>query len=388
LVETAQRKSQGIFRALVAGNNQHLMRRSIKMKKCNFCGQDIPELARKCFHCQSYQNPADAPKASFDLATLVISFIGVSASIAIIAAGVFSYFGYKNISEISDRSNKILDDTKKIADKYDEKLKAISSAENDFNKVKTDLDAIFIRQQFGIFQQIMDSLILDELHKTHDLIELLNEVANSTKEIGNLKDVLKVIQMKIDLTTKSIVFYKDKDFISVITVLSPLSDSIIYKHRLLYACYHNLVDDAIKANNLQDKNKYIEMSRHHAGEAYKIGTKVNKSNLSSKVNFAMSLLLSDSQDDIDNAKKLLLEARKDAPLVPAISYNIAIYYAKVKKFNDCLDYLDESKAHGGFSNEQDIKFFINDIAFSNLRNEATKNPLYQNRLNTLLTLPH
>jgi hypothetical protein len=356
------------------------------MKKCNFCGQDIPELARKCFHCHSYQNPADAPKASFDLATLVISFIGVSASIAIIAAGVFSYFGYKNISEISDRSNKILDDTKKIVDKYDEKLKTISSAENDFNKVKSDLDAIFIRQQYGIFQQIMDSLILDELYKTPDLVESLKEVAKSTKEIVNLNDTLKDIQIQIDAITKAVIFYKDKDINKMLDILNPLSDSSLYKHRLLYAAYENLIDDATKINNLQDKNKYIDLARHHAGEAYKIGTKINKTNLSSKVNFAMSLLLSDNQDDIDNARRLLFEAKKDAPLVSAISYNIALYFAKIKKFNDCLNSLEEAKAHGGFSDEQDIKFFINDSGFSDLRKEATKNPLYQERLNTLLTL--
>jgi hypothetical protein len=46
------------------------------VKDCIYCGQPIATLARKCNYCQSFQDPKDAPKQSFDLATLVISFVG------------------------------------------------------------------------------------------------------------------------------------------------------------------------------------------------------------------------------------------------------------------------------------------------------------------------
>src|SRR5258708_25709545 len=105
---------------------------STQMKACKQCGQEILEIARKCRYCQSYQDPNDAPKQNFDLATIVISFVGVIATLGTIAAVVVGYFGFRSIGDISQRSTALLE-------KVDTKIKAFDSSVAKLSATVADL---------------------------------------------------------------------------------------------------------------------------------------------------------------------------------------------------------------------------------------------------------
>ena len=280
----------------------------------------------------------------------------------------------------------ILATTKSVVDAHKAELENVKLTATAFNNLKSDLDAIFIRQQFDRFQQAMDALILDDAYKTPELVDLLKEISISAKKIDKLNTEQSELQNQIVNITNSVLFYKDGDIKKAIEILATVTDTSIHKHRVLYASYNALIVRATRANNQQEKSEYIQKAKYHAGESYKIGAKVNKSSVTSKVNYATALLRSGNQDDLENALKLLLEAKKDAPLLSVIPYNIAVCHTITKQFNKAFDSLDEAKSRGDFSTENDIQFFMNDPDFNDLRNAAASNPIYQERLNKLLKI--
>src|SRR5260370_25777890 len=72
--------------------------------ECIYCKRDIPDSAKKCSHCHSYQDPSYAPRRNYDTADLVIKFVGSTFAVMAVAGAALAFFGIKSFNDIVTRA--------------------------------------------------------------------------------------------------------------------------------------------------------------------------------------------------------------------------------------------------------------------------------------------
>jgi hypothetical protein len=366
------------------------------MKKCVYCSQDIDDTARKCHYCHSFQSTADDKKKNLDIASLVIGFVGVVASIGTIAAGVFAYFGYQSISAINERSDKNIERANTILTKveqeisdFHEQAKKLSLAEGDVEKVKINLAALSVREAFSRFQQIMEEIVLDQLHRTGEQLDALQEIADSVSAIKDEQlpdEDIRSLKRELVLTVDAVYLYRGEKYQQVLDKLNALSDKSIQKHRLMGDACYRLYLKALKEQKTDDAAGYLGQELHHAQLNYELALKVNRSLTISEINYSNALLLMSDNANLDHAYQLLLIAKKDSPQMSIIYYNLAIYHAKKGQLEEAMTQLEWAKQYGDFMSPEDVLFFNADPAFEKLR--SSQEQLLKDRIQALLIMPH
>jgi hypothetical protein len=97
------------------------------MKECVYCRQNIPDTAKKCFYCHSYQDPRDAPRPSYDAADLVIKFVGALFAVAAFVATGF--IGFKTFNDITKRTEEIHNQAERLQKEFAENIQQIQAEE-------------------------------------------------------------------------------------------------------------------------------------------------------------------------------------------------------------------------------------------------------------------
>ncbi len=365
---------------------------STQMKACKQCGQEILEIARKCRYCQSYQDPNDAPKQNFDLATIVISFVGVIATLGTIAAVVVGYFGFRSIGDISQRSTALLEkvDTKiKAFDSSVAKLSAtVADLQQQATNVRRDLNGVAVAQRYDKFQQLFEYVQLDYAYNFPTQIQELAKIAAASAALQPIPTTAITYIDEMNALSQAIVQYrdalndKDKDgFLAIVTLLEKVSDENLYKNRLLIGCYSHLNDIAFRVGNAGEASGYLDKQKHYALLALRAAERLNRTATIAKVNYAVTLIQGGDPQEMKKALALLVEARKDSPQIAGISYNIGVYYAKINQLDTALKNLEQAKNLGDFATCEDLRQWDQDSSFDLLRN--TDVPEYKTRIEKL-----
>ena len=283
------------------------------MKKCVYCAQDIPDLARKCPLCHSFQTTSDEPKKPIELATLVISFVGSVAAVATITAGTFAYFGFQSIADVNKRTGTILEQSTTILKDAQERMTRLSLAEQAFNNTKFGHSAsLTIRQAYDRYDKLMDSLSIDELYKTGSLLNDLKEVSDTASHVGEMRDDSAIRSMKMEIISviSGVIAYNDGKFDEAANAIaSTVPETSLHKHLLMAAAYIRLYDLALQHNNPQMAESYINLGKLQAESALEVAKKANRGVGSAEINLAAALMFRDQPGDLDSAYKYLVDAK-------------------------------------------------------------------------------
>jgi tetratricopeptide (TPR) repeat protein len=369
---------------------------------CKFCGEQIQETARKCKHCQSFQDAADAPRPSFDLATLVISFVGVIATIGTIAAGVFGYLGFRTVADISDRTRDINEKSSALLATVEQRIKGfdtdvtkLSGVVLDLQKqaagVRTDLNEVAISRLYERFEQALDAIQLDYAYNFSQQIEEMTKLAETSVALMPVSEIAKTHVTEMNTLSDAVRRYRDAlkdddkdEYIEVTRVLGPISDENLGKSRLLIGCYSHLGEIARRAGRTNEFNDYLSKQKHYSVVALRAAQRLNRTATIAKVNYASTLIEGGDPEEMKKGYDLLIEARKDAPQMAGITYNIAVYFVKINKFDEALANLEQAKALGDFATCNDLRQWALDKDFDTLRLSQITD--HQNRLKKLQSI--
>jgi hypothetical protein len=338
------------------------------MKVCIYCGGDIADLARKCHHCHSFQNPADAPRAGFDTANLVISFVGSIAGIATVAAAIFAYFGFKTVDDINKRANEIntrADTTLATANnklsEFEKQISALTAQGQATNKKSEEtqgrLNALFVSTQYVRFQELFDGVILDRIDARPDLVSELTGITKSVVDLADLPDDKKIMQMELITTVKSIERYKMGDYRGVVEILTPLPDAGINKHRILGNAYSKLRLQAKNARRDDDAKTYSEHEVRHQKLYTDRATRANKKTRIAATNLGIALIERNLPGDLESGCKSLAQAQDEAPEVWITHFNLAICHVIKEEYERALGLLERAKGLGAFSSGEEVAKF-------------------------------
>jgi tetratricopeptide (TPR) repeat protein len=362
------------------------------MKTCVYCGGEIPDIAKKCSLCQSFQNPLDEPKRPTDIATLVIKFVGCVAIGVSVVAGLLGFLGVTSTSEINDRANKLVDQTNAIIAKteaemklIDERIDKLSKAENTFNKTQLDLNALSIRLAYARFDEIMESLSISEMYKTPGLLNELQQISQSVSNINPIADESEAQTNRREITsviTCVTACHEDRFDDAVKAIATTVPDDSIRKHRLLVAAYMGLYGQATEENDVQTAAAMLDKAILEASTAMKSKRSTSRQLGDAEINLALTLIFRGASDDLDNAFKYLMDAKKYTPRLSIVAYDLARLYVKEHKVDDAMTCLEDAKVHGDFSVKGDIDNFMDDPNFKELR----ESPAHQDRLKLLLQI--
>jgi FlaG/FlaF family flagellin (archaellin) len=167
------------------------------LKSCLFCGLQIQDSARKCEHCHTFQNPNDEPKRNLDIATLVISTVGVIAVIVTLGAGAFSYFAFQSVAELNKKAES-------IEKKNQERIDQIVTETTD------KLNSLVLLHEHDRFQELFDSVNLDEINAPTKK-SIINELSKINSNVSKLKLSTDDAEYKneINVILRSLLDYKE-----------------------------------------------------------------------------------------------------------------------------------------------------------------------------------
>src|SRR5260370_41202144 len=115
------------------------------MKECAYFRQRIPDAAKKCFYCHSYQDPRDAQRTNYDSADLVIKFVGTTFAVAAVVGAVVGFIGFKSFNDITKRTDEIHAQSDKQLKDFAENIKQMRAEEQKHveaaAQVRKDLNA-------------------------------------------------------------------------------------------------------------------------------------------------------------------------------------------------------------------------------------------------------
>ena len=361
------------------------------MKACTFCCEQIHDTARKCPHCRSFQNSVDEPKPATDIASLVVGWVGTIATVITIGAGivaaVFGYVGLKTLNDSNELNQKVVERIKN----FDEAIAAygvkVATLEKKATEAQTSFNDEAVSQSYGRFQEIFDGVQLDYLYNFPHQIEELNNIATAAaavepilsdaqKQIYEMKVVAEAIGKYRDATKG-----EDEDgFLTIVDMLGGLPDDNLSKDRLVGASYGHLYDIARRTSNVNAAT-YFGKEKHYMLNEMNAAQRFNRKATIAKVNYGGTLIDSEDPKDRDEGYKIMLDAKKDAPQMSIIYYNIAEYFVRASNFDKALSNLDQAKSFGDFATCDDLRQWANDRYFDGLR--QSKDPGIQDRIRHL-----
>jgi tetratricopeptide (TPR) repeat protein len=320
------------------------------MKKCVYCGGDIPDLARKCPFCHSFQSPSDEPKKPTDIATLVIQFVGSVTTAAALAVAVVGYIGFKNISDMNDQVGKM----KIVVSDTETRLKR-------FDDTSLLLNALSIREAYARFDSLMESLSISELYKTPGLWHELNEIAETVAHIDKVADGSEAESLRHEIISEvsSVKAYLDGRFEDAANAIaSTVPDSRVRKHLLLVAAYTGLFNTAKAKGELQSSGLFLEKAILEAKSAVDAARKSNRQLGDAQINLAVTLIYRNGASDLDDAFTTLQAAKKTSLKLSIIDYDIAGLYVRKHQLDEALTSLEEAKSHGDLSSNEGPRCFL------------------------------
>ena len=368
------------------------------MKDCRLCGEPIQETARRCRHCQSFQDPADAPKQNFDLATLVISFVGIIATIGTIAAGIFGYFGFRTIGDINDRTKELsqrstaaLEAAQTRIKSFDDEVTKFKSAldqlETKATNARRELNGVAVTQRYEQFQRLLDNIQLDYANNFQTQIDELAKIATESAALQPIPDIETGYISEMKVLSQAVAEYRDaikgndKDgFKEIVAQIAAAPDRSLGKHRILTGCYSQLYNIAFQ-NGSNEASEYLSKQKYHANAAFKIAARLNRTATIAKHNYAATLVQSGDLLEMKRGYELLSEVSKEIPQTAGVWYNIAMYFAKTTKFDDALTNLERAKSLGDFATCDDVQQWDRDKQFDLLRQADV--PEYKARIEKL-----
>ncbi|MFN3657383.1 MAG: hypothetical protein ACK4UO_09045 [Pseudolabrys sp.] len=361
------------------------------MKPCKYCGEAILDAARKCRYCQSFQDSADAPRTSNEPASLFISFVGLIATIGAIAGAFFGYMGFQAIGNFNDRVQKFNEQSAALFQNVEQKIKTfetkvaalnstVNTLEEQATNVRSDLNSVAVSRHFERFVQTLDQIQLDYAYNFPAQILELTTIANASNALRPLSSASVRHVSDMQVLAQAAGEYRDalkdndKDrFISVIVLVDAASDDSLFKNRILAGTYGRLANIARNAGNAGEAATYDARHKHHALAAYRAAERSHRPATIAKVNYANTLVQSGDKNEMTKGYELLLEARKDAPQVAGIWYNIAVYFTKIGRFDEALTHLEQAKNFGDFATCADLKAWTTDSDFRTLRETHEQN---------------
>jgi hypothetical protein len=355
------------------------------LKPCKYCGESIQDTARKCPHCQSFQETSDAPKQPFELATLVISFVGVIATVGTIAAGILGIVGFRTIGDLGERTKELSQKSTEILQKAQQQIKdfdgellksksTVAALETKAAELHERLNGVSISQRYDQFQQILDLIQLDYAYNFPQQIDDLIKISADSEKQQPIPALAKTNVLEMKALSQAVVEYRDslkdndKDgFLSIITIVNSVHDESLGKYRFLIGAYSHLYDIEIEAGHIKEAANYRDKQKHYAAVAYRIAGRLNRTATIAKINYAVTLIQGGDPKEMDRGYEYLLEAKKDAPQIAGISYNIAMYFAKRNRLDDALNNLEDAKRLGDFATCNDLFQWEADKSFDSLR---------------------
>jgi tetratricopeptide (TPR) repeat protein len=330
-----------------------------------------------------------------DVASLVISFIGIITIVATIVGGTFAYFGFATVKDISEKyerltekNNKVVESAKDAAEKFSQ---AQIKFENDQAKLlehiqmtSSKLNGQVVQELVARFRRVMEDITLDELDKTPDLT---NEIGGFTKilaDLGPVPAVNEAAARNIKLLVEGLENFIGHRYEDCIDVIKNVADDDLNKHRILTTAYSRLYERARKNDVPGDQVKYANLQIASAQKYSDIVKSSSRSSAIALVNLATGLIARNGPGDLDKALEYLRDAQKKEPQKSLIYYNIAVVFAVKHMFAVALDNLELAKLYGDFGTPADIVFFNDDPFFAELR--GTDVAAEQERLSKLRSI--
>lgn len=359
------------------------------MKKCKFCCADIPEFARKCQYCASFQDSADERKPDVTVATLVISFVGLVAALGTIAVAIFGYFGFQTINQMAEAKSTIINGL------HADKVRIGKLARREL-KMSTELNAVSVNVLYKRYMTIVGKIGLDYLREKRfgNMVNALRQLSQEAARFKPLDQSTRQEVVAMDALYSSVKVYqaalakdisiktKSVDFLHVAGILAKVPLSNIWKYRITEGAYEHLIMLSRSKGKTGPVADYYEKELSAAKEVRRLGEASPEVEefMISRVDYASVLLQGNSPNAWKEAFKLLKEARMLAPNSSGIFYDLGEYFAREKNFKDSLGCLEVSKKYHGFE-KSDVVYWVGDPVFSALL--SSKAPQYQPAIQNL-----
>lgn len=294
--------------------------------KCQFCGLEIEETAKKCQHCLSFQNLA-VSKKRYDTANLIISFIGIITIAFTLTLGISGYIGFKSLTDLRARSQSILEKSDKAIDEFKKEhtvirnsyLKKINDFEKELARLRDSYDKtsiayndLLVMQLWERFQHLLDRIELDKIEETELIADEVNKIARDVNIETSLSESSRLIRAQILILANAIKLYKENDYEGTKRAVIELEDSNINKHRFL-TCVYGKLHKAYYLKNEEKAEFCLKGVLRHSKKYNQLALHLNKKAIIGKVNRANALLIRNDKGDKEEALALYDQAIREDP---------------------------------------------------------------------------
>jgi hypothetical protein len=296
-------------------------------------------------------------------------------------AGVLGWLGFKTIGDtqkINDRSKAVLESSTNSIKAFTSQMTEMQVKVSDLTKSvladKTETNGVLIDRRYEQFQKIFDLIQLDYAYNYEKQIADLIRISKEAATVAPVPDDSKLLVTEMVTLTNALDKFKyalkdngAQEFLNVIDILLPLSDDSLARDRMMTASYSHLREIAERSGRTNDAETYTSKQIYYSELAYHRAQSLDRSYLLATNNYAASLLSTGNVEDMNRAHDILVGLRKEAPQTASIWYNIGAYYARSKLFEQALSCLEQAKARGDFSSQDDIDAWNSDPDFDLLR---------------------
>lgn len=318
------------------------------MKPCTSCQALIHDDATKCKHCLSYQDSGFESKPNYDVASLVIRYIGVAAISFTLVSGLLGYLGFSTINDIVQRTDKIQHDTKDIIRHHKQTLVDL---QNESKRTILMQNSLLVTQSNDRYQGLLNKIVIDELEKHPGVLYEIDNIAETLRKDRPLSKRDKIISERIVILTDALHSYQEEEYDIAIEMLNKVSNKALFKHRLLTCCYNKL-HIYQKERDSQKASFYLKKAIEHCNSYEDLANYINIKTTIAKMNKAILLVKRNQTGDLDAAIYLFNAAIIEMPEKAEIYFNLAIVYDMNKEKKKAIASLEKAKERGFFRTEE------------------------------------